>query len=349
MTYRLDHSYTGPLLGLRVRDTFAGGVGGWDTAAAELGAVPDGWENSPIAVKTRDAIGHRTVGANVEDLRTFPGEYAVELSSPVCTGFSIAGQGRGRDDLLVVKAGIQHLADGWPADEVRAYVKSMASDVHTSLVLEPLRIALEGQATYLAWEQVPTVLPIWHLCRPVLESRGYSVATGVLNADEYGVPQTRKRAILVARRDGIAANLPRPTHIGYPHGGRGGGLWPNPRWVSMADALGWGMTHRPSMTVSAGGTGSGGGLEIFGNGARRGMRAEWEAGRWLEDEYEKAGHSRWSATGKSIRLSTQDVLALQSFDPETPVQGLIGQRSTQVGNAVPRLMARAILEALVKK
>jgi DNA (cytosine-5)-methyltransferase 1 len=182
------------------------------------------------------------------------------------------------------------------------------------------------------------VIHIWRACAPVLAAAGYSVATEVLRADEYGVPQIRERAILVARRDGKSVKLPAPTHTRWPSPS----LNSNPRWVSMADALGWGMTHRPSMTVSAGGTGSGGGLEIFGNGARRGMRTELEAGRWLDD-----GVQRWSATGKSIRVTTQDVLRLQSFDPDTPVQGLIGQRSTQVGNAIPRLMAKAILAALV--
>ncbi|WP_193215228.1 DNA cytosine methyltransferase, partial [Luteolibacter marinus] len=60
-------------------------------------------------------------------------------------------------------------------------------------------------------EQVPAVLPVWVAIGQALNEIGYEVATGVLNAEEYGVPQTRRRAILVARRDRAPA-LPRPTH-----------------------------------------------------------------------------------------------------------------------------------------
>jgi DNA (cytosine-5)-methyltransferase 1 len=67
----------------------------------------------------------------------------------------------------------------------------------------------------------------------------------VLEAERYGVPQTRERAILIARNDGVVAHPPEPTHHRYmPNEPRpeasfdlfGGGLLP---WVSMAEALGW--------------------------------------------------------------------------------------------------------------
>jgi DNA (cytosine-5)-methyltransferase 1 len=71
---------------------------------------------------------------------------------------------------------------------------------------------------------------------------GYPTWTGVLHAEQYGVAQTRRRAILMASLDG-PVTPPAPTHARY-----------NPRkerlataaeaellpWVSMADALGWG-------------------------------------------------------------------------------------------------------------
>lgn len=67
------------------------------------------------------------------------------------------------------------------------------------------------------------------------EERGFRCWAGVLNAADYGVPQTRRRAILMAHRD-------RPVHPPTPTHARGGEvtlfgeLAP---WVSMADALGW--------------------------------------------------------------------------------------------------------------
>src|SRR5690606_28298795 len=125
----------------------------------------------------------------------------------------------------------------------------------------------------------PTVLPVWEAYAEVLRAEGYSVATGNLHAEQYGVPQTRKRAVLVARLNG-EAKLPTPTHSRYYNRSPeklDDGVLP---WVYMAAALGWGMTARPSMTVTGGGSATGG-AEPFGNGARKAMRREIEAGRWV--------------------------------------------------------------------
>ena len=43
------------------------------------------------------------------------------------------------------------------------------------------------------------------------ESMGYFVTPGILNAADYGVPQRRKRAIVLASRTGLLP-LPTPTH-----------------------------------------------------------------------------------------------------------------------------------------
>lgn len=39
---------------------------------------------------------------------------------------------------------------------------------------------------------------------------GYSLNMGVLNASDYGVPQNRRRAVIIGKRDGIAPHLPTP-------------------------------------------------------------------------------------------------------------------------------------------
>lgn len=45
-----------------------------------------------------------------------------------------------------------------------------------------------------------------------LQDAGYAADYWHLNAADYGVPQTRKRLILVARRDGKRPRRPSPTH-----------------------------------------------------------------------------------------------------------------------------------------
>ncbi len=140
---------------------------------------------------------------------------------------------------------------------------------------------INGKKVYLhrlAWEQVPTVLPVWEACAEVLRGHGWNVVTGNVQAEQYGVPQTRKRAVLLAHRD-REVSLPTPTHSKYHSRSPerlDDGVLP---WVSMAQALGWGATARPSMTVTGGGTETGG-AETFGNAARRGLERERDAGRW---------------------------------------------------------------------
>lgn len=60
-------------------------------------------------------------------------------------------------------------------------------------------------------EEVPDVLPLWRQYAAILRAWGFSMWTGILNAADYGVPQTRKRAILLASRV-RTAEPPAPTH-----------------------------------------------------------------------------------------------------------------------------------------
>lgn len=348
---------------LRVRDLFAGS--GWGVACQQLGWDEHGWEIMPEAQATRAAAGLKTAGSDVRDVESVPGEYDVELASPSCKRYSAAGNGAGRRALQAVLAGVAYYADGralsW--DDAVALI----GDADAALTLEPLRVALGSQAPYIAWEQVPSVLPVWQACAGVFASRGYSTAVAVLNAEQYGVPQTRRRAILIARRDGIAARMPEPTHSRY-HLNDPARLDPGVMpWISMAEALGWGMTKRPSMTVTGGGSDTGG-PEPFGNAARQGMLREQQARRWSWAEHGSEnwpamrpattvlgdpriaapGHRDRSGNGerhhaRSIRVTPEEAALLQTYPAGFPFQGGKGRRMQQIGNAVPPLLALAIL------
>ena len=94
---------------------------------------------------------------------------------------------------------------------------------------------------FVAAEQVPPCAPLFALIVPWLRARGYSAWSGVLNAADYGVPQTRRRAILMASKE-VTVVPPAPTHRDGGSSGDdlfGESLAP---WVSMASALGWVVT-----------------------------------------------------------------------------------------------------------
>lgn len=204
-----------------IRDDYAG-CGGWSEALKALGHRDVGIEWMPEACATRAAAGHLTIRA---DLSTYENWTPLQgyIASPPCQTFSNAGNGDGIEvmgDLL---------------DAVTAGEWDAPFDSRTRHVLLTARNCDRLDTEWIALEQVPSVLPVWERIAHRLRARGYSVWTGVLCAADFGVPQTRRRAVLMASRV-KSVHPPAPTHAENPVDGLFGTLLP---WVSMADALGW--------------------------------------------------------------------------------------------------------------
>jgi DNA (cytosine-5)-methyltransferase 1 len=262
------------------------GPGGWAEGLRLLGLDDIGIDWDHAAVATRTAAGHTTVLADVAalDPHRFIDDRGIVLwgliASPPCPLWSTAGKGQGRRyglpimasalaglvagrdtrpaaraalaDLLEPDVAAEHpdwvdqLALPLPgiSSRVRAEAERLAAEA--ALVLEPARWARALRPTWIALEQVPACLPIWEALGSHLDVLGYQSACAVLNCADYGVPQTRKRAIFVAQLD-AQARLPAPTHAD-PRAGDIGDLAP---WVTMAQALGWDgeNTDSPARTV----------------------------------------------------------------------------------------------------
>jgi DNA (cytosine-5)-methyltransferase 1 len=393
---------------MKILDLFAG-AGGWDVAATRLGHDVERVEIWDRANRTAEAAGLTTVHHDVTTYTTEPGRHTIQLGSPSCKRYSAAGNGAGRKALEHVLAGVEIYAGGGTVSHEQAV--EMIGDADAALTLEPLRIALEGRPWYIAWEQTPAVLPVWQACARVLERHGYSVATGILNAEQYGVPQTRRRAVLMARTDGPVA-LPVPTHSRFWNRSPerlDDGVKP---WVSMAEALHWDERAEVISNYGTGGdpaargvrtsdqpfatvTGKADRFKIhFRQNAMRNatVRTEnqpaptitgakdWRERVWMATHMAGAGitgegrprdvdHPAPTLTGKGTAawmnganrwragLATEDrtttrkvepreVAILQTFPADYPWQGGKSEVMTQIGNAVPPLLAEAILTAL---
>lgn len=147
-----------------------------------------------------------------------------------------------------------------------------------------------------------------------LRELGYHVEWKVLNTADYGVPQTRERCFIVGRADGGRITWPTVTHTKH------GGLFTKP-WVSMADALGWGMTGRPFFTMAtAGGRRGGMDEQVGGSAARRALYAERDEGRWVLDYRQNAG-----ATGEPITCDVTDRPS-PTIGTQSEAQWIISQR-----------------------
>lgn len=355
-------------------DLFAG-PGGWDEAARRLGLRPVGLEWDDAACATRAAAGHLTIRVDVSAFVLTPliGRVQGLIASPPCTLFSEGGTRIGRLVLDVLAEGIRRLMRGEDCrDEIRDRVYPVALSAQEQrntqrkpgkrwnrdrleataredafvacLVLEPARylhalITAQAPQTPLEWaafEQVPSVLPLWQVYAEELRRLGWSVWCGVLNAADYGVPQDRRRAVLIASAVRAVAPPP-PTYSEQGGGWDLFGGYTSP-WPTMADAIGWGFTDRPSPTVTAGGAKSGG-VEPFARGGREALRQAQIRGNW-----------RWKPgprdlTPSSIALSTAEAGLLQSFPPDYPWQGSKCKAQQQAGNAVPPLLAAHVVAA----
>lgn len=217
-------------------DGFAG-PGGWAEGLRLLGLTEVGLEWDAAACATRVAAGHRmTVRTDVAAYPTAPfaGRTAVKVDSPPCQAWSRAGKGLGLVDQPLVHQAVHDLAHG---RDTRAELKAQCKDPRSILAAEPMRWHHDLRPETILMEEVPDVLPLWKQYAVILRGWGYSVWTGILNAADYGVPQTRRRAILIASRV-RDVSAPTPTHAEHeePDGLFGPG---RARWVSMAQALGW--------------------------------------------------------------------------------------------------------------
>jgi DNA (cytosine-5)-methyltransferase 1 len=165
------------------------GFGGVDIALRDFGFQVTGIEiDSAIAEVNRVNGGH-CLTADLLDID--PADYVgwnLFHFSPPCPNFSVAKSdgAETEDDLALARKICQFIRVGRPEyftlENVWLYRKS------------------------LSW------LLIWY----TLLEEGYGVDAWNLNAADYGVPQSRRRMIVIARRDGRKPAKPFPTHSKNP-------------------------------------------------------------------------------------------------------------------------------------
>ncbi|WLQ33974.1 DNA cytosine methyltransferase [Streptomyces castrisilvae] len=356
-------------------DLFAG-PGGLDIAATIMGVESIGVEWDDPTRATRVAAGLRTTtekdvaalgpcDPEVKDANVLTG-------GPPCQSFSVAGNREGHKALEDVKrlAGClvgarnrEAFDEAWNA--VERETDSM-SDARTGFVLQPLRWIMEAKFKrgrpyeVVVLEQVPTVLPVWKHYAELLNSIGYAAGAHVLQAEAFGVPQTRRRAVLIAQWDpehtGRDVYFPEATHQRYRKTAeqQGSALFTPPKsstdgrkkpWVSVGDAL---AATRPRDFVLVSNYGSGG------DPKNRGRRTSEEPAATITGKFRrnrlfllKENEAGEKEMGEELeRLSLEEGGLLQSFPARYPWRST--DVAQQIGNAIPPLLSLHILSSALR-
>ncbi len=116
-----------------------------------------------------------------------PGELDILDGSPPCQGFSMAGQRRVSD----------------PRNQLfRHYIACLQAFQPKAFVMENVPGLVSGR-----------MRPIFYLIVQTLQASGYTVCARILNAADYGVPQNRRRLIILGIRDDLDhyPHHPEPT------------------------------------------------------------------------------------------------------------------------------------------
>ena len=192
----------------------------------------------------------------------------------------------------------------------------------------------------------------------------YNVDVQIVNAADFGVPQTRERVFLIGSRDGRRFGKLEPTHLrpGSEDAQCTLGLSPGmDRWRTAWDALGDLETDESSPELQPRGkwadllpaipegqnylyhTERGGGQPLFG----------WRRRFWNFLLKIAKDRPSWTLTAQpgpatgpfhwnSRRLSMRELCRLQTIPDDFAIQGDLNSVQKQVGNAVPSALAERI-------
>ncbi|WP_436791624.1 DNA cytosine methyltransferase [Yinghuangia sp. YIM S10712] len=293
----------------------------------------------------------------------------VLTGGPPCQTFTVAGSGAGRRALYDVLALVTKLGEATDPDDLDLVLKEAEAfdDERTALVLQPLKWALHAHFLgrpyeAIVLEQVPAVLPVWEAMGEILERIGYRFPVRsrpgseqstdrdddlhlplamteprseprafVFRTEEYGVPQTRRRAVLIARL-GSTPRFPAPTHQRYHKGVKpqAGPSELHP-YVSMGQAL-----DRTDKFVVVSNYGSGG------DPRARGRRDSSLPSATVTGKISR--NRLVDSAGNDLgRFTDAEAGCLQTFPRAYPWRGK--GLAQQIGNAVPPRLGVHILSA----
>lgn len=201
-----------------------------------------------------------------------------------------------------------------------------------------------------------------------LRTAGFHVSSGVVDCREYGVPQRRRRLIVMASRLG-PIELPAPTHGRAPDLAPVSTVW---EWIGDLPPIAAGEQH-PSVPNHLASALTKINLTRMAATPPGGSRADWPANLRLSCHADHDGHEdvygrmhadapapvlttkctsisngRFGHPYQDRPISVREAACIQTFARDFIFEGGIKSATRQIGNAVPVLLAQTIGEAFVR-
>lgn len=220
--------------------------------------------------------------------------------------------------------------------------------------LAPTLFEVAGEPAPLA-EDEQSGSAIRYLLSTVIADLGYQVRFAILNAADYGAPQNRLRFVMLGFRDTAPPRFIEPTH-GTPEQRRvtvrdaigdllddpGPGSLYTPETKAFFDLVPPGGNWRdlpPDIAVKAMGEKS-----LRAGGGKTGFfrRLDWDGQSPTITGKPNRKGSAMCHPSASRPLSVRECARLQGFPDDWVIEGSIADRYTQIGNAVPVALGKAI-------
>lgn len=247
--------------------------------------------------------------------------------------------------------------------------KDQRIDVRNDLVEVFGKIASSLRPDVVVMENVPELLHKKHwanfvVFRDVIEKAGYTVRARLHNVAEFGVPQERFRALVIASLDKSKAHMPEPMYAAGNFKTVRDAIGELPKLVagevSKADPMHLTSKHRPDTVALLRAIPLDGGsrsalppsMVLDCHKSVDGFRDVYGRLWWDRPAVSITARCRTPSCGRFTHpeqhrgLSVREAALLQSFPADWFFEGPFDDKFKQIGNAVPPLFAKAVAESL---
>jgi len=243
--------------------------------------------------------------------------------------------------------GIDLIAGGVPCPPFSIAGKQLGHNDDRDLFPEAIRLVREANPKAVMLENVRGIFdPVFDSYRAnirrILKELGYSVAWRILNASDYGVPQLRPRAVLVALQNDIADFFSWPERLENPPPTVGEALYDLIAGGGWKDAKKWKEKANKIAPTIVGGSKKHGGPDL---GPTRARLAWGELGVNGGSIANEIPDPKFKG---SPRLTVRMVARLQGFPDDWQFYGKKTPAYRQIGNAFPPPVAKAVGEAICR-